>query len=238
MSNSHSRSLIFLPLRVHTWLRRPWFFDLGARLYGWFTQNEIWYTSCAHLTDFFPAPRDGEKLRVLELGAGPGITAIQIKKARADTFVIGLDLAPRMLDEARDQITRTNFAGQILLVRADADALPFANDSLDVVAAHSFLYLVSQRENVLREAARVLRAGGIYVSMEPRDGEMTEGVYRHSWRNWKYAVSIIPWRIYSAAHGRLTEERFCELFARVGLQARKSEVVLDGLGIIGRAEKI
>ncbi len=222
---------------LHNWLHRPWLFELGARIYSYFTQNGIWYESCAHLTEFFPAPR-GNLLRVLELGCGPGVTAIQIVKTREDARVIGLDLAPRMLNEARGQIAHANLdLTQVPLVRADAQALPFANESFDVVSGHSFLYLVRNRERVLREAARVLRVGGRYVSMEPREGNVPSGVYLRMWRNFRYAMSVIPWRPYSGAHGRLTDARFRELFARAGLEARESQAVLEGLGIIGVAEK-
>lgn len=229
----------FIRSSLHTFLHRPWLFDLGARVYGWFTQNAIWYESCARLTNYFPGPEPGTSLRVLELGCGPGVTAIEIKKKRGDALVIGLDLAPRMLHEAQKYIRRAHFdSSRIPLVLADAMALPFADGSLDVVTGHSFLYLVSNRELVLSEAERVLRVGGIYVSMEPQAGEKPAGVYRRMWRNVRYAISIIPWRFYSGAHGQLSDSRFRKLFEAAGLEPRGSEAVLEGLGIIGWAEKI
>jgi ubiquinone/menaquinone biosynthesis C-methylase UbiE len=207
-------------------------------VYGWFTQNQIWYESCARLTNYFPEAQPKRTLRVLELGCGPGVTAIEIKKRRGDALVIGLDLAPRMLHEAQGYIRQAHFdSAQIPLVLADAEALPFADGSLDVVTGHSFLYLVPNREQVLREAKRVLRAGGIYVSMEPQAGAKSSGVYRRMWRDVRYAISVIPWRFYSEAHGQLSDSRFRELFDQVGLRPKESEVVLEGLGIIGRAEK-
>ena len=236
--STHNDSPSTIIPSLHTLLRRPWLFDLGARVYGWFTQNQIWYESCARLTTYFPESQPNQTLRVLELGCGPGVTAIEMKKQRGDARVIGLDLSPRMLHEAQRYMRHAHFdSTHIPLVLADAEALPFADGSLDVVTGHSFLYLVPSREQVLREAKRVLRSGGVYVSMEPQAGRKPMGVYRRMWRDVRYAISVIPWRFYSEAHGQLSDIRFRELFEKVGLRPRGSEVVLEGLGIIGWAEK-
>src|SRR5437870_3966284 len=90
-----------------TLFSRPWIFELGASFYAWFTAQDTWRESCARLVAHFPAPRAGAGTRpapavlVLDLGCGPGVTAIEMARARPDAHIIGLDLAPRMLDNAR-----------------------------------------------------------------------------------------------------------------------------------------
>ncbi len=218
-------------------LGRPWLFDLGAEFYAWFTANPFWRESCARLARFFPEPNGHRPMRVLDLGCGPGVTAITLAKTRPDVHYIGVDLAPRMINIAQKETKRQSTPLPISYVVADATALPFASDAFDATTGHSFLYLVPNRAGVLQEAFRVLRCGGRYVSMEPRNGE-NEGhpVLRH-WSDLRYLVSVVLWRPYSKLHGRLDESSFPATLSRAGFQDTGTAEVLDGLGIIGIGEK-
>jgi SAM-dependent methyltransferase len=96
--------------------------------------------------------------RVLELGCGAASGARWL--AEHGAAVVGLDLSLRMLqhsrrlDEESGQDTPT--------VVAHAGALPFADDTFDVVAtAYGALPFVADADRVVREAARVLRRGGL-----------------------------------------------------------------------------
>lgn len=176
-------------------------------------------------------------MRVLDLGCGPGVTAITLAKTRPDVHYIGVDLAPRMINLAQKQTRRQFGPLPISYVVADATALPFAAGAFDATTGHSFLYLVPNRAGVLKEAYRVLRCGGRYVSMEPRDGKnQGHPVLRH-WHDLRYLVSIVLWRPYSKIHGRLTEANFPTTLARAGFRDTSTSTVLDGLGIIGVGEK-
>jgi ubiquinone/menaquinone biosynthesis C-methylase UbiE len=98
--------------------------------------------------------------RVLEIGCGPGwfwVTA-------AGTMPTGLaltltDLSPGMVDEAVARCTPLPFAS-VRGRQCDATALPFADDSFDVVIAMHMLYHVRDQEQALAEVRRVLRPGG------------------------------------------------------------------------------
>lgn len=218
-------------------LGRPWLFDLGSGIYAWFNSNPLWRESCARLAAFIPQPDGARPPRVLDLGCGPGVTAIALAQVRPDARIIGVDLAPRMIDVALKATKRANLARRISYVIADATALPFPDSAVDVTTAHSFLYLVPNRPGVLKEAYRVLRPGGRYASMEPRFGNTQDGILRRHWRDFRFLFSVTLWRPYSKYHGRLDETSFPAILERAGFGKTGTEPALEGLGIIGYGEK-
>ena len=218
-------------------LKRPWLFEIGASFYAWFTANPLWRESCAFLANYIPQPNGRGPLRVLDLGCGPGVTAITLAGVRPEAHYVGVDLAPRMVQLAQRETERAPARPQISYVIADATALPFAANAFDAATAHSFLYLVPNRAGVLREAYRVLRQGGRYASMEPRDGKTRSGAIRRHWHDLRYMTSVALWRPYSKYHGRFDERSFVAALERAGFQQTGSTQVLDGLGIVGYGEK-
>ncbi|TAH49798.1 MAG: class I SAM-dependent methyltransferase [Chloroflexota bacterium] len=213
----------------------PWLFEFGAPIYNWFNSQGVWLESCARLAAYFPRAVNA-RIRVLDLGCGPGNSAIEMARVRPDAFIVGLDLAPKMLEIAQNETRRAKLTENISYVLADATALPFSENTFDVTTGHSFLYLVGDRAGVLREAYRVLRRGGRWVSMEPRDGKTSNWISKH-WTNVRFMVSVLLWRPYSKMHGRLDEQKFPETLARAGFKKNGTEVAIEGLGIIGYGEK-
>ncbi len=218
-------------------LKHPWLFEIGAEIYNWFNAQEVWRSSCARLAAHFSPPEGARPLRVLDLGCGPGNTAIEIARVRPDVQLIGLDLAGRMLEIARRETRRAGLEARIAYVMADATALPFPDNVIDVTTGHSFLYLVGDRAGVLREAYRVLRRGGRWVSMEPRDGQANPGWLARHWTNIRFMMSVSLWRPYSKMHGRFDETKFPAALAAAGFRQNGTELAIEGLGIIGYGEK-
>jgi ubiquinone/menaquinone biosynthesis C-methylase UbiE len=216
----------------------PWLFEFGAFLYGVMTAQETWRSSCARLANYLPDRTDHRPRRVLDLGCGPGVSTIVVAHARPEARVTGLDVASRMLTQAVHYTERAGLDHSVSYVLADAARLPFKDASWDLVTGHSFLYLVENRDAILREAYRVLGPGGRFASMEPRKGRKSLRALLEHWRNWRYILSVILWRPYSRwLHAQFTDESLRKLLAAAGFRRTATEIVLDGYGIIGSGEK-
>jgi SAM-dependent methyltransferase len=98
--------------------------------------------------------------RVLDLGCGPGHTALAFAARGAE--VIGLDLTPAMLGVAR-QLAAERGLDNARFERGDASALPFEADSFDVVTSRLSAHHYVQPAAVLSEVVRVLAPGGRFL---------------------------------------------------------------------------
>jgi len=98
------------------------------------------------------APRPGEK--VLDVGVGSGIFALELMKRGAD--VTGIDVSQRMLDIARSK-------GVTNVRLGDAEALDFPDESFDLVISITALEFFGDHEKAISEMARVCRKGGRVV---------------------------------------------------------------------------
>ena len=95
----------------------------------------------------------------LDLSCGPGAFARAIAAAAPGALVVGLDISRAMLDVAAQ---RTGGYPNVVLVRADAHALPFVDGAFGGVNNAGALHAYDDPELVFREIRRVLRPGGIY----------------------------------------------------------------------------
>lgn len=96
-------------------------------------------------------PRAGE--RVLDLACGTGLIFERLARMAGESNVVGLDLNRAMLQE----LVRQRGRGRI--VQADAESLPFAARTFNVVTAGYLLKYVGL-ERFLSEVDRVLQPGG------------------------------------------------------------------------------
>jgi SAM-dependent methyltransferase len=93
--------------------------------------------------------------RVLEVGCGMGQFAERVGH-ELDTELVALDLAPRMVELARERGVDARVG--------DVQALPFAEGEFGCVIANWMLYHVPDLDAAVRELARVLRPGGRLVA--------------------------------------------------------------------------
>src|SRR5262249_49811980 len=92
---------------------------------------------------------------ILDIGCGTSRFAAQVVRRYPGTRVVGLDLSDRMLHEGMAR----GMAGDIDLIQADSERLPFADAAFDVVTcSHSFHHYPRQKQ-VAAEMRRVLRLG-------------------------------------------------------------------------------
>jgi 2-polyprenyl-6-hydroxyphenyl methylase/3-demethylubiquinone-9 3-methyltransferase len=110
----------------------------------------------AVLTDMRALLGDVRGRRVLDVGCGAGFLTNFL--AAAGCVVSGLDQSADSLDVAR----RHDATGSVEYRVGDAFALPYADGSFDCVCMMDFLEHVDPPWKAVAEAARVLRAGGLF----------------------------------------------------------------------------
>lgn len=122
--------------------------------------------------------RDGGE--VLDLAAGTGTSSAAI--ARAGGKAVAADFSPGMMSEGRRREAPVPFVG------ADAQQLPFAEDSFDAAVISFGLRNVRRPRQALREMARVVRPGGRVVVCE--FSTPTSRVLRTAYE--KYLLRALP----------------------------------------------
>ncbi|MBL8517096.1 MAG: malonyl-ACP O-methyltransferase BioC [Betaproteobacteria bacterium] len=108
-----------------------------------------------------------EPARVLDLGSGTGYATKPLRQRFAGAHLVSLDLALTMLDRARDLhqpswFKRIASPARMDWVCADAEALPLADASVDLVFSNLALQWCDP-VRIFAEAARVLRPRGLLL---------------------------------------------------------------------------
>ena len=101
--------------------------------------------------------------RVLEVGCGIGTDLVRFAKGGA--HMTGIDLASRSIDLARENARLNGVAARVDLQVANGEAMPFADETFDVVYAHGVLQYTADPARMVAECRRVLRAAGEGIFM-------------------------------------------------------------------------
>jgi demethylmenaquinone methyltransferase/2-methoxy-6-polyprenyl-1,4-benzoquinol methylase len=214
-----------------------WLFDWGAIPYDLMTQAPPWRAHCREMARVWGEGRAA--CRVLDLGTGPAVSAIEAARERGADTVVGLDISAQMLRRARSRVRDAAADGagaRVSLLRADARTLPFPDASFDAVTGHSFLYLVPFRERALAESLRVLRPGGRCVFLEPRDGP-GGSIWKAGAGDLRMTTAMTLWRLVSASKGRFEEAPLRALLESSGFRDVRLTPTLAGLGWLAVASR-
>jgi ubiquinone/menaquinone biosynthesis C-methylase UbiE len=153
--------------------------------------------------------RDQRGLALLDIACGTGRFLSFVKDNYPRLPVAGLDLSPDYLAWARRLLARF---GGVDLFRANAEALPLADASQDIVSV-IFLFheLPGQvRRHVVAEIARVLKPGGALLfidSLQLGDLPSYDGL-----------LELFPERFHEPYYRSYLSEDLAALFAAAGLQ--------------------
>jgi SAM-dependent methyltransferase len=101
---------------------------------------------------------------VLDVGCGVATTAIEIAR-RHDVSVTAGDISPVMLERAAENVEASGVADRVRVEESDILALPYTDDSFDVVIAEAVTMFVD-REQAAGELARVTKRGGRVLATE------------------------------------------------------------------------
>jgi arsenite methyltransferase len=152
-------------------IQAAWASPIGSMLYD---RAQIMarrlMTAFQHPTEWLDIPPGGT---ALDVGSGPGnVTASLARAAGPEGLALGVDISEPMLARA----VRAEAGPQVGFLRADAQRLPFRDQTFDAVLSIAMLQLIPKPSAALAEMARVLRPGARMAVMVPtarRAGALT-----------------------------------------------------------------
>ncbi len=104
---------------------------------------------------------------ILDLASGTGDLASRFADlVGPDGLVLMTDINASMLEVGRDRMLDRGHAGNLGFVQVDAEALPVADDSLDLITIAFGLRNVTRKDQALRSMYRALRPGGRALVLE------------------------------------------------------------------------
>jgi len=186
----------------------------------------------------------GDGARVLDLACGTGDLALAL--AARGARATGLDVTPRMIELARGKRGRRPAGPAPAWLVGDMMALPFADESFDVVTTGYGIRNVPVIEPALAEIRRVLRPGGRLLSLDFNrpDSALVRGVYLAY-------LTVVGSALGLALHGDADTYRYipesirrypgarglAALMRDAGFDAARAHPVLGGLMAINTARR-
>lgn len=153
--------------------------------------------------------------QALDVATGGGHTAL--KFAPHVAHVVASDLTPRMLQRARRFIIEERGVDNVSFEQADAEDLPFEDERFDLVTCRIAPHHFPDAARFVRESARVLKPGGIFMLQDhalPADREAARFVDEFE-------------RLRDPSHNRaFTEEEWLAMFERAGFTVEQREIYL------------
>ena len=105
--------------------------------------------------------------RALDVAGGTGDLAEGLAKQVGKSGLVMLtDINAAMLEAGRDRLINAGLVGNVLCAQADAERLPFADESFDCVTIAFGLRNVTDKPRALASMRRVLKAGGQLLVLE------------------------------------------------------------------------
>lgn len=119
----------------------------------------------------------------LDVGCGLGITPHYIAKNHG-CKVVGIDISEEMIDKAKERTKKKHIKGGVEFRVADMQALPFEDNTFDIVIGESVAAFLGDKQKGINECIRVTKPGG-YVGFNevtwietPPPAELAEYISR------------------------------------------------------------
>lgn len=118
-------------------------------------------TAWKHL--IYSKVEENKKLKILDIGTGPGVLAILLA-SNPNFTVLGVDSCPEMLKQAQKNATKEKV--NVAFQESDAHQLPFKDEFFDIVISKCVTWNLPQPKNAYKEWKRVLKKGGKMLNFD------------------------------------------------------------------------
>jgi demethylmenaquinone methyltransferase/2-methoxy-6-polyprenyl-1,4-benzoquinol methylase len=181
----------------------------------------------------------GPGSKVLDICCGTGKITIQLaEQVVAAGHVTGLDFSQQMLNVAHKRVAASGLEKSITLVQGNAMSLPFPDDTFDAVTVGWGLRNVPDILTVVQEMIRVVKPGGMVVSLDMAKPEIP--VFKQIY--WLYCDHLVPlmgkiWArkgsayhyLNDSAKAFLHQRELARLFQRAGLEQASYHNLFGGV---------
>ncbi len=112
---------------------------------------------------------------ILDVGCGGGVdTLVAAMMVGPTGKVIGIDVVPEMVERARENLKKTSLEN-VGFQESSPEALPFPNESFDVVISNGTINLILDKTEALKEILRVLKSlGRLMIADEILTGRLPD----------------------------------------------------------------
>ncbi len=172
--------------------------------------------------------------KILDLGSGAGIDVFMAAKKAGDTgHVTGLDMTDEMLAKAQENANKGGFKN-VSFVKGEIEAMPFADNSFDLVISNCVINLVPDKTQAYREIRRVLKPGGRFAIADMAiRGDMPADV-RKSAEAWAGCVAgALDLELYLKAIREVGFSDVATKFANEYDYGRSENFALLSVGLVG-----
>lgn len=169
--------------------------------------------------------RDQRQLSLVDVACGTGRLLRDIRRQYPRMTLSGVDLSQSYLDEARSHLGHQR---PVAFIRANAEALPFADQSQDIVTTVFLFHELpgEVRRTVSREIARVLKPGGMFVFIDSLQmGDRPE---------WDGLLEGFPVRFHEPYYRHYTIDDIDGAFREAGLEDAGGETVFTSKMMVRR----
>jgi ubiquinone/menaquinone biosynthesis C-methylase UbiE len=119
------------------------------------------------ITALWPERPPAEKVRLIELGCGPGFYSCRLAAQFSQLSVLGVDRSQKQLEWAREK-AHEQALKNCSFERVNVLAIPSGSETFDYLVASRLLTILPAREKAVAEMFRILRPGGRCFIAEPR----------------------------------------------------------------------
>ncbi len=144
---------------------------------------------------------------VLDVGCGVGQTPCYLAE-KYKCKVVGVDIVPKMIERSKQRVQKTGVAHLVDFRVADAQDLPFDDETFDIVITESVTAFPEDKQKAVLEYARVLKSGG-YV-----------GLNESTWLKVPPPTDIVAWvqQDIGSTVEPLTSDEWQNLLTNAGLE--------------------
>jgi ubiquinone/menaquinone biosynthesis C-methylase UbiE len=174
---------------------------------------------------------------VLDVGCGTG--RLLLHGAEEADKLVGVDLSSEMVKASIQQFFYHELSGKSEFLIADAEELPFENDSFDLALSTCVMFLLPEPEKGIKEMHRVLKKNGHIAMLNPSEKMSQETAAQYAKDKGISGferIALLKWSNVSTRRHRYSKDEMTEMLQSLNFSEVTHKEMLGGLALITMAK--